>query len=96
MSAAARPATRDTGNISDGQRHNDRHQRGPAGWGQQLHQAARFSLGPVVLDVRRKDPSGVPPHEKEFVLTQKKFMLLEYALRHRGEVCHRQSAIEQV
>ncbi|OUJ71116.1 response regulator transcription factor [Hymenobacter crusticola] len=53
----------------------------------------RFSVGPIVLDVARHQ---VYKDGEEILLTQKEFALLEYLLRHKGEVCRRQKIIEQV
>lgn len=53
----------------------------------------QFSLGPIVLDAGTHQ---VHLHEREVVLTQKEFALLEYLLRHKGKVCRRQHIIEQV
>jgi two-component system, OmpR family, copper resistance phosphate regulon response regulator CusR len=55
--------------------------------------AERFSVGPIVLDVTTHQ---VFKHEQEIALTQKEFALLEYLLRHKGSVCHRQKIIENV
>ena len=55
--------------------------------------AGRFTLGPVVLDVGTHQ---VRKNGEEIALTQKEFALLEYLLRHKGQVCRRQSIIEHV
>ncbi|WP_324671464.1 response regulator transcription factor [Hymenobacter sp. GOD-10R] len=53
----------------------------------------RFSVGPIVLDVATHQ---VYKDDEEIVLTQKEFALLEYLLRHKGNVCRRQKIIEHV
>ncbi len=53
----------------------------------------RYSVGPIVLDVTTHQ---VFKHNEEIPLTQKEFALLEYLLRHKGKVCHRQKIIENV
>lgn len=53
----------------------------------------RFSVGPIVLDVATHQ---VYKDGEEILLTQKEFALLEYLLRHKGNVCRRQKIIEQV
>jgi two-component system copper resistance phosphate regulon response regulator CusR len=55
--------------------------------------AERFTLGPIVLDTGTHQ---VHLHEEEIMLTQKEFALLEYLLRHKGQVCRRQHIIAQV
>lgn len=53
----------------------------------------RFGVGPIVLDVGTHQ---VHKDGEEIVLTQKEFALLEYLLRHKGQVCRRQKIIENV
>ncbi|TGD78806.1 response regulator transcription factor [Hymenobacter wooponensis] len=53
----------------------------------------RFTVGPIVLDVATHQ---VFRDDEEIPLTQKEFALLEYLLRHKGNVCRRQSIIENV
>jgi DNA-binding response OmpR family regulator len=53
----------------------------------------RFTVGPIVLDVATHQ---VFRDDEEIALTQKEFALLEYLLRHKGNVCRRQSIIEKV
>lgn len=53
----------------------------------------QFTVGPIRLDVATHQ---VFRGEEEVSLTQKEFALLEYLLRHKGNVCRRQSIIEKV
>lgn len=54
---------------------------------------SEFTLGQIRLNVDRHQ---VWKSDKEVVLTQKEFDLLEYLLRNKGTVCRRGSIIEEV
>ena len=52
-----------------------------------------FALGDIVLNISTHQ---VHRGNREIQLTQKEFALLEYLLRHKGEVCRRSRIIESV
>jgi len=52
-----------------------------------------FTLGDIVLNISTHQ---VHRGNREIQLTQKEFALLEYLLRHKGEVCRRSRIIESV
>ena len=54
---------------------------------------ARLELGPVSLDIAARE---VYIEDREVVLTQREFDLLEYLVRHRGQVVTRDQLLEHV